>query len=349
MPRIETVVTDYNASVDAMKQHAGLKPDVLETQTHAAKMRMAPISYSLDAAWQQRVQSFRDAVVNDPTRGRNEGPDKALLKTLDAIRETKIESRLADWLVEADPFKERSDPNAIAERGGKLLDALRESFEIAGNRADTLQLQPDILALTDVVRTRMSRMMDGVRPDSPAVSVPHQMYLELQGAISQPVDAVRARVRAEAERRGDDPGEAESDWDDGVREVTSRIARGAAGNPVFVWEVAVEKNLPKSNSNLYGNEFVFTEIFKRRDFRQQVVDFYTELQTRPQADDYAMRVREKAWPVQETIKLYLDSMAQKWGGAPEIRTTLEQTLSAVAGRVLKEVNFVATTKLARAG
>jgi hypothetical protein len=316
---------------------------VLEVQIHDAKMRMAAIPYSLDVVWQQRIQ----AVVNDPTRGSADPENELLRKALDKLGGTKIDQRLRDWLVEADPFRQKFDEGAIAKRGTELLESLKMCFEIADERAATKELQPDLMALTDVVRTRMSRILVGSRPDSPARNVPHQMYLELQGAISRPIDALRAKVRTAAENAGDPPDDAEGDWQDGVQEKINKITKNYASNPVFLWEVTYVRGLKDADTLTHGRNFEFTKIFKSRNFDDQMIQLYTAIKGDPTAKDYVMRVRNAAWPVQETINLYLDAIDQKWGGGKEdIKATLEQTLCAVADRVLKEVNFVISSKLA---
>ena len=88
-----------------------------------------PFSYSLDIAWQQRIQSFTDTVINDPTRGGVDGPDKNLVEALRSLEKTGISDRLQDWLIEADPFKQNHDEGAIAARGEKLLTSIETSAE----------------------------------------------------------------------------------------------------------------------------------------------------------------------------------------------------------------------------
>ena len=358
MPGIEPVVASYKTSYDLMEKRFGATTSsdlavasIAKAQIADAKMRLAPISYSLDVAWQQRLQSFTDTVVNDPTRGAAGGPDKLLLKALGNLERTKIDQRLTDWLVEADPFKERSDPNAIAERGAKLLESLESCFEIAAERPDTQQLQPDLIALADVARTRMTSIMEGTRPDSPALSVPHEMYLEFQGAISRPIDALRDKVRTAAKNAGDDdPDEAVADWQNGVQENIDKITKVCPGNPAFLWSLACDKVLPRADSNMQGRNSQFTKVFESRNFRDQMNEFYTAIKRDRNAENYVMRVRDAAWPVQETLKFYFDAIDKSWGpGNEDLRTTLEQTLCAVADRVLKEVNFVISSKLARSG
>lgn len=354
MPGIEHVVASYEASYDSMKQRFGGTSDLTEAtiakaQIAGAEMRLAPVSFSLDIAWQQRLQSFTDSVVNDPTRGAAEGPDKLLLRALDKLAGTKIDQRLTDWLVVADPFEEKPDPNAIAERGAKLLESLESCFEVADERADTRQLQPDLMALTEAVRARMTGIIEGTaRPDSPALSVPHQMYLELQGAISLPIDALRDKVRTAAEKAGDDPDEAETDWQNGVQEKVDTITTRYPKNPGFLWSLTCENVLPRADTNTQGRNFQFTKIFESRNFRDQLIKFDAAANPKKMSIDHVMRVREAAWPVQETIKFYLDAIEKNWGpGQGDLRTTLEQTLCAMADRVLKEVNFVISSKLAR--
>jgi hypothetical protein len=210
------------------------------------------------------------------------------------------------------------------------------------------QLQPDLLALTDVVRTRMTRLNEGDRPRLEAVSVPHQMYVELQGAFARPIEAVRTKVRDEATRRGDDPDEAESDWDDGRRKVTANIQEKYKRNPGFVWDVTCEKRLPEANSALRSIEYEMKNLFGQRPFRQHILEFYAAVDADPNKANYVMTIRDAAWRLQETIQFYFDSMAKIWGnGTNDVRTALEQTLSAVSTWMVKEVNFVVTSRLAK--
>src|SRR5215471_6051931 len=112
-----------------------------------AKERLIPFSYSLDIAWQQRIQSFTDTVINDPTRGRVD-VDRNLVEALRNLERTGISDRLQEWLIEADPFKQNHDEGAIAARGEKLafLQAaahgprdLRDAARRGGHRRSRLE------------------------------------------------------------------------------------------------------------------------------------------------------------------------------------------------------------------
>ena len=346
-PAIERTVTKYYESVESMRKRLGGDPVARDLRMREAKERLVPLSYSVDVAWQRRMQSFNDTVINDPTRGALEPPDKLLLKAINRLEKTNIEQNLQDWLLEADPFKERTDPNAIAARGAKLLESLETCFEIAAERKDTTELQPDLMAMTDWVRTRMETILSRNRPSSPALNVPHQMYLELQGAITRSIDGARDGVRKTAVK-AEDPDAVIADWDQDLDNCKSWIRRNSPNYPDLYWWVTCDRVLPSSDTPVQGREYNLRKVFDSRNFRDQIKRFYETIDGNRDTADYVMKVREAAWPVQEAIDLYLRAIDREWHSRQDNnRASLDQALCAVADRVLKEVNFVISSKLAR--
>jgi hypothetical protein len=95
-----------------------------------------------------------------------------------------LAERLKDWSLAADPFKENPDTDTIVRRGEELLDAINSCYDIAVVYDDAHELLPDLVGIALQARQRMNRIAGGVRSKS-AVSVTHQMYLELKGNVSQ--------------------------------------------------------------------------------------------------------------------------------------------------------------------
>jgi hypothetical protein len=340
MPGMEPVVTHYQQSVEAMKKQLSPDPISRDHLLNGAKDRLTPFSYSLDIAWQQRIQSFTDTVINDPTRGGVEGPDKNLVEALRKLERTGISDRLQDWLIEADPFKKNHDEAAIAARGEKLLTSIETCFKIAAERSETQQLQPDLTAIADWASMRMNGFVNGVPPRSPADSVPHKMYLELRDAIGRSIDGVREKV----EKSGGDVAE----WDNGLTEKKQKLARTSPNHPFWLWSSTCRDVLPRSNTVLLGRQHLLETLFASREFENQISTLYKAINGDRDAKSYAMKVREAAWPVHETIDHYLGGIEGLWGrGEEDLRESLNQGLCAVADRVLKEVNFVITANARR--
>jgi hypothetical protein len=82
----------------------------------------------------------------------------------------------------------------------------------------------------------------------------------------------------------------------------------------------------------------------------KVTELYYTINGNRDAMDYVMKVRDAAWAVQDTIVFYLGAIADGYAGSQdEGRAKLDQRLCAAADRVLKELNWVIATKLARSG
>jgi hypothetical protein len=348
MPQLEPVVTRYETRIEAMKtelKSLHSDPMVADKFIAGATNRLAPLPYSIDFVWEQRIQ----ALANDPTRG---FADQSLLKkAVEKLGETKIHERLQEWLVEADPFKERADEGAIARRGERLLESIENCFTISAERTDTRELQPDLVAMADMVRARMQSFVDGIPPHSPANSVPHKMYLELRDAIDHSIEGVRDRVRkAEEIRSGGDPDQAVADWDEGLAEKKEVIAKNFAKAPDFVWVRALREELPRSESQgMGGRKHLLETLFASRNLDGEMTALYKAIGN-TDAANYVMTLREAAWPVHATIDHYLAGIDRVWGrGEEEVRDSFNQALCALADRLLKEVNFVIAAKLARSG
>ena len=316
-----------------------------------ARNRLLPLSYSLDVTWRQRMQSFNDTVIHDPKLGRVDGPNKELVNAFDSINKTGLEQRLNDWLVEADPFKERSDLEAIAERGARVLEAIQSSYDIAAERPDTLELQPDLVAIATRVRERMSGFVRGDFGDLPkALSVPHQMYLELQGAIKGSMDFVRASVKKNAAGRRD-ASRRVVDWERGLNERIDEL-KPFRDTPLYKWGEIFDDDglLAVLDKETPGRKFRLQSIFDSRDFYLQMKNLQDAIDGDRSVKDYVMKVRAAAWSVRETIDVYLHAIDGEWAGDQDpSRAYLDQTLCAVADRVAKQVNFVVTSQLAKSG
>lgn len=335
---IESLEEAYRKANSTMSQRF---PPEQRREVAAARDGMEPLSYSLDVAWRQRMQRFTDTVIRDPRIA--PGPKEILVNAADGINNTGLDQALKEWLIAADPFKEGSSERAICEGGEKLLKAIQSSFEIAAQQPVTQQLQPDLLALVIRVQTRLSRLRTGRRPEEPAVSVPHQMYLELRGAINGTTDFVRARVRA---RAGENPRAAKrqlDNWEQGVTEKGEDMQKNKA-----LWSTTCDQVLRKIDQATPARKSILDRVFQSRNLQEQVTKLYDTIEGRRSSKDYVMRVREAAWPIQQTVDLYLRAIDGEWGNSEDYdRNVLDQTLCAVADRVLREVNFVITSQLAR--
>jgi hypothetical protein len=340
---IESARKAYETANSAMQDtmFKGLDPEGKQEVRNEVKAamdrRMEPLSYSLDVAWRQRMQSL----IDDP-RTKIEsmyGP----MDEVNGINETGLDQALKDWLIEADPFKERPDEGAIFDRGQRLLEAIQSSFEIAGRHSATQQLQPDLVAIVLRVQRRLADFSFGRDPKRLAASVPHQMYLELRDAIDRSREFVRTSVKKDAIPRAAKP--SLDSWDLGLKNQIDQVERDPK-HPLFRWQVTCEKELPEIEKKKPGRKNVLDKIFQSRDLQDQMNKLYATIEDK-RSKDYVMKVREAAWPVQETLDFYLRAIEGEWDGHQDDgRRALDQTLCAVGEWVQRQVNFVIAERFA---
>jgi hypothetical protein len=377
MPDIDVVVRHYDATVQKMQTTFGPDPD---STINKALERLAPLDYSLDIAWQQRTQAFVDRLLGygDPSPSNLERlrtrPDfiSAFMQGGDALarvwqrytqevmevvvnrfERTELRQRLREWLLEADTFTEHPDADAVAGRGAPLLEALARCYDMASERAETRDLRPDLLAITQWVRARMRNIELGQRSRKEAVSVPHQMYLELRSAITQSTAQTREAVRKAAEKDATDdptvdPAASVDEWDNRLQEMTDNFARDANNryvhDPYSFWN-----DWALSILREYDDPSGVVPLLKSRDFEAQIKALYRTINGNKEARDYVLKVREAAWPVQATIDHYLRGMAANEGlnreRARRDRDALTCALCVLSDRVLKEVNLIILERL----
>jgi hypothetical protein len=366
MPDIDVVVRHYDATVQKMQTKFG--PDPARTINEALG-RLKPLDYSLDIAWQQRTQAYVDRIYDpnilerlrsrpDFTRDILRGDiasvrqryTQEVMAVANRFEQTGLRQHLRDWLLEADTFTEHPDANAVAERGAPLLAALERCYDIASERAETRDLQPDLLAITHWVRARMQRIALGVPASKDVVSVPHQMYLELRSAITRSKEQTREEVRRAAEKAATDdpdvdPAASVGDWNDRFRAMTDDFVQGANNryvkDPYSFWKDWASSALrPWDDPTKNG----VVELLGSREFGAQIKTLYETINGNRNAKDYVLKVREAAWPVQTTIDHYLRGIADNEGlnreGAHHYRDALTCALCVLSDRVLKEVNLI---------
>jgi hypothetical protein len=258
---------------------------------------------------------------------------------------------LKDWLVAADPFTERPDKNAIATRGEALLTRLGRCFEIAkGQGAEFL---PDLVAMMNGVRKRMN-LIDADKRSTKALSVPHQMYEELKGTMIQSREKTIDEVKKTALQVKDDPEEAIERWQETLdQRIIDFNRKGYADDPYSFWKEMVDDVLAGDAyySKVPACADDLRKLFLSRDFATQIKTLYDIINGSPSAKDYVLKVRDAAWAVQTTIDHYLRGIAAIWQPSGEYernpRDYLTCNLCVLSDRVLKEVNFIITSQLAR--
>ncbi len=272
----------------------------------------------------------------------------------DRLEGENLSGLLQDWLVAADPFAERPDKDAVARRGEALLTGLERCFEIAkGQGAEFL---PDLVAMTQRVRARMNQIDGGVRSGR-ARSVPHQMYLELQDTITQSKDKTKDEVKETARKVKDNPAEAIERWEETLGEREDAFKRqDYADKPYSFWMDMVDdvfKGAAYSGHEIPTCKEDLEKLFLSRDFASQLKTLKTTIDGDRKAKDYVMNVRDATWAVQTTIDHYLRGIDAVWQPSGENqrnpRDYLTCNLCVLSDSVLKEVNFVITSQLARQG
>ena len=272
----------------------------------------------------------------------------------DRLEQENLSGVLKDWLVAADPFTERPDKDAIATRGEALLTRLGRCFEIAkGQGAEFL---PDLVAMTQRVRGRMHQI-DGGMLSPQARSVSHQMYGELKNTITQSREKTRDEVKKTAEQVKDDPAEAIERWEETLKErIIDFDRKDYADKPYSFWKEMLDDVF---DGTAYGRNKVpscaddLRKLFLSRDFAPQIKTLYDTINEPPSANDYVLRVRDAAWAVQTSIDHYLRGIAAIWQPSGERerdpRDYLTCNLCVLSDGVLKEVNLIITSQLARQG
>jgi hypothetical protein len=316
-----------------------------------ANERFQPFSYSLDVGWQTHINQFKDIWTASADLGAARQRTEAMAMA-DRLAQENLSGVLKDWLIAADPFTERPDKDAIATRGEALLTRLGRCFEIAkGQGAEFL---PDLVAMTQRVRARMHQIDGGMRSPQ-ARSVPHQMYGELKDVITQSSEKTRDEVKKTAEQVKDDPAEAIKDWEQTLKErIVDFNRKGYADDPYSFWKDMVDDvfaGTAYSVSKVPACADDLRKLFLSRDFARQIKTLYDTINEPPSAKDYVLRVRDAAWAVQTTIDHYLRGIAANWQPSGDYernpRDYLTCNLCVLSDRVLKEVNFIITSQLAR--
>jgi hypothetical protein len=304
-----------------------------------------------------RLQQFRDkwiAARDEPGMG---GRIDERLRLADSL-EQKLREPLKDWLLAADTFKEHINEDEVAKRGKTLLDRAVECFTTAQQAGS--ELLPDIVAITRWVSARIKTIVLGQRSRREAVSVPHQMYLELKEAIGRSRELTDQRVRENAQNAQEDPVSVFKSWEGTLADVRQDFMSDPKNSkdPYAFWRVLREEVL--AGGRVRGSlarvsdadAAYLRNVFDSREFEGQLNTLYGTIGRDRKAPDYVLKVRDAAWPLQSTMDRYLRGIREILSGPlhddeRSARDYLTAVVILLQERLGKEVNFIITSQLAR--
>jgi hypothetical protein len=312
--------------------------DLAEELIIKSQSRLQPVSYSADLAWRNRLAQFRDVVVLDPKL--SPALRDILSGATKAMEGTGLEARLRDFLLEADPFKEKYDLDRIAKSGEFLLQAITNTVKLTAVDPLAAQLQPDLVVLTDWARGRMEQMTGSSRRTPAATNLTNQMYLELQRAIGGEVRNIQDRVQQFSKRRDDyEPDAFFEDWKDKLSDLNSDVV-GRLKKKESLYEIWADtcqnQLLAHPRSDPAWKVYLYPEL------NGQLSRLKAAMEGPLSTDADLMKVRSAASDVQNTIKFLADTLAtdMSMSFGTVRRDVLDRTLCVLSEWVLKDVNFI---------
>ena len=348
---IDQVRKSYDAAIGEMKEKFPTNdPSATEFLINGAMEGFQP--FSLDIIWQRRLEVERARFATDMSL--MESKDD-LLKAGDSIAKQNLGAALNTWLVEADPFQEKPDPDKIAERGAELLAAIKKCFDLAaagGEHAEAILA--NLVVIADAVRERLSGFETGKHVDKAGkvldAGAVRQMYAELLKAIN---DSSVADLKLVRESISTNPRERDrlmrDSWPQKLEHAIDDVKKNPE-NPAFPWSSASEQVLGNLNGDTKPTRADLEKLLARRKFRDQINRLNQAFRGGSKTKGYVMKVREAAWAVQDTLGEYrrgIDSLWRPDGG--EMRQSLELNLFALDDWLKNQVFFVINAVLAKGG